>query len=342
MSDIEEQCLQTAPSTCSEVDQDTTPAVHSISSIDFVQQQGHSHKTTMSGSSGYKSFLPGHQRPPHHHFGHGSQEEHGKPPPVPPLKRESSTHQWSFDMSESVSGDTGSPRKEKSDVPVFSLVSRQAGGGDSVQRSTAEEDPVDEGDRTPLEKPQKTHSKRKKSRRSKKSENLAMQDVTLAQTRSPMTEPVEYAPTSMAPVRESKTRSQKNRAEAASSIQSTGTYTVEGEENPAFDGAETMDSVTRKKGDVQQSLAPTSSRDTVGTAVSVSEAEVGDSNHVGGHNRRPSLDSQFPKYRSVHGVTLNSGAMSSETRRLINQVSMIIIIMIMNCIPMTSSWNTPI
>ena len=332
MSDIEEQCLQTAPSTCSDLDQDITSQVRSLSSIDFIQRQGHAHKTTMSENPDYKGFLPGRQRPPHHHFGRSSREENTRPPPAPPLKREPSTQQWSFEMSESASGDTGSPRKEKRDIPVFSLAlgSSTTGNenqvaGDDEQRNTADEDPADDRDQMPLEKPKKLHSregKKRKSRRNKELENLAMQDVSVAQPHAQRTEPVDYASTSVQPVREPRKQSRKQRSET-SLVQSTDTYTIEGRENPAFKGTEAMDNVARRRGDVQQSRAPTSSQDTIRTTKSVSEDEGEISNQVDGQVQHQSTASLMnPKCRSVHAATVHNSAMNSETRRLINQVSM--------------------
>ena len=342
MSDIEGQCLETAPSICSDLDQEVASQVRSLSSIDFIQRQGHTHKTAMNGNSEFKGFLPGRQRPPHHQYGHSSQQQSTRPPPVPPLKREPSTHQWSFDMSESVSGDTGSPRKEKSvsEVPVISLRSKpsttgnngQAGDDDiDVQRNMADEDPVDEGDRTPLDKTKKSRPysrerKKRKSRRRKDSESLAMQDVASAKTEPQMTESLDYASTSMEPVQESRrqSRTRKQRPEA-SSMQSTGTYTIEGGENPAFSDTETQDRVVLRRDNVQQPQAPTSSRDTLQTAMPVTEDEAEASNHADfevQHESTMSLATQ--KSRSMHAATVCNSAMNSETRRLVNQVSKMI------------------
>ncbi|KAK7112164.1 hypothetical protein V1264_011657 [Littorina saxatilis] len=312
MSDVEGRCLQTAPSITSDGEQDVSVGVRSLSSIHFHQHQGH--KATMSGDRNYSGFLPGYQRPPHHRVGHGDHQDSTRPPPAP-LKREQSTHEWSLTESQSQSAGDGSAMKEDRDIPVFSLSS-----GSRLPRSDSHfsngteqrEEPEQnfaEGDQTPLEGSRKARSKdrkKKKSRRSKESGEMAMQDMN---PQAALSGPEEYS---------NLRKDRRKKHPEASSMQSTGTYTIDtGAENPAYERTEAVDNTVRMRKQVQLPIG----RDSLGVIDSATEDETESNNHVDiSQAQRESSDTMMTQ-RSVtmNAATIGHSAMTSEGRRVINQ-----------------------
>ena len=345
MSDSEGLGPCATPSICSDPDLEAAPALRSLSSIDFVQQKGSRQKGYMSGGDGYKGFLPGHQRPPHHRtFGtSGSQEGSGPPSPMPPVKPEQPTHQWSLDMSEPQSGDAVSPRKEIDDIPSFSVDSGpklEAGESATVyddmqKQSMSGREPIVE-DGTPLDNTKRSRSKdrkKKKSRRGKRSESENGTTQDGAQIFSQETEGTDS--TAKYVSQGFRNRKQSKKREASHSTRTDSNISHTAVENPSFEDSEKFSSVTWKKGEMQQSFNSATSKDIYGVPTSSGDLGWGDNQkdhaeperNMYGENEEAdaqhrSCDTPSQTHRPLHSAVLQPlSNMSSETRRNINQVS---------------------
>ncbi|XP_076450410.1 transient receptor potential cation channel subfamily M member-like 2 [Babylonia areolata] len=341
MSDTEQKCLRTAPSICSDQESEAAPGICSLSSVDFVQR----HKQTMSEDLG---FHPGQQRPPHHQQRYGHQESIGSHqddsrPPGASSRPAPDTHQWSFDASESQSGDTSSPRKGNEDIPTFSVgaVTRNSRSEtdslyDEMQKRLMGEDPVT-GDQIPLQKMKRSKLKEDRRRRDRRGrEEEDTQDVT--GTGSQSAEAADSFSEHLPKESRKKRGSRKQRREA-SSTQSTGTRTREiGFQNPAFDNTDgsaletserqqasnpSSSSTTQRTSEREKTTNPASSKYTGGTATAVVDGQEEDNDNGfrngGTHQSSDTFMSQR-SCRSVHTATLRKQSlMSSETRRNINR-----------------------
>ncbi|KAK7491216.1 hypothetical protein BaRGS_00017487, partial [Batillaria attramentaria] len=272
MSDTESKFLQTAPSVCSEAehDQESTVGVRSLSSIDLVHQHQirKSRMTDRRGQGeGYEGFKPGHQLPPHHrHYGNrGGDGDVGhhevrERPPVPPLQKQTSTHKWSLELSESLSASTSSPRKEPATeqereqepgnaVPVISVDPRLPRYGshtnyEDMLKNMSEQDPF-QGDYMPSDKPRKSGSRDRKKKSRKLKERNTVPSLSLGAT-DDAGEPRKRH-------RDSKSKRRKAETE---SVNSTGTYTVEdGHVNPAYDGGSVRVREERQKAGIPRNAS---------------------------------------------------------------------------------------
>jgi hypothetical protein len=276
----------------------------------------------MDDDAGFRGFRAGQHRPPHHSVTQSNRD--GDKPPEPLRKKP--IHQWSVDLSEAGSGDTGTPRNDNG-IPWISVsgASGMTPVRESVRRTLSsglpsdlvrEGEGVEEGTRH-----KKAHSKDRKKRKKKhrtkelledESElSLPMHEVGPSYTRSQSEPTTGYAEATartsnlLQEIERGRSNKKSMRDSSPGASESARDYST-GRENPAFERSEIQ--ATRDE-----------QRPVHGRPVE----KLGAGNDGDGHNSRQSgsiraspSSNSFGKVRT--GLTKH---LSLETMHTVNQVS---------------------